>query len=400
MTFQYQTLSPEGKRQSGNVEAADEYAAVARLRESGVVVTKIVPLRRREGAAARQATGKISEQALAILCAQFAVILNSGLPMVRAVALIAGQTADKHLKQILSHVAQDVAAGFTLAHSLQSRGKQLPITLIETIRSGEESGTLDTAFRRLETYYERSHQRKSKVKTAMIYPAFTLVVALIVIGIIMVVAVPAFTSSFSSLGAELPWITQALIAVSDFTVTAWPLLLLGILGIFLAMRMYGGSERGRLTLARRQLGLPILGKITLMKVSAQFANTLSTLLSAGLPVTRAVHITSSILDNAWVRASIVRELPRLEEGRTLVACLRSAKVLPEMLCEMAGIGEETGALEDTLRMVGTYYDGETDVASKRALSLLEPVLITVLALIVMVVLLSVYLPMFSMYSSL
>ena len=398
-TFRYQAVSPDGKKLSGIIEAPDEYAAVARLRETNAAITKITPVRWRNQAHSQFTAGKISERALAMMCSQFAVILGSGMPIVRAVELIAGQTQDKTLKQILRQAAGDVASGLSLAQSLKNRGKNLPVTFIEMVRSGEESGTLDVAFKRLQTYYDKSFQSKSKVKAAMTYPVFTLIVAAIVVVIIMVVAVPAFTTSFSSMGVELPWITRGLIAISAFFINFWWLLVIVIGGGIFAYQMYGRTEKGKLFHARQRLRLPVLGRIGLLKASAQFAGTLSTLLSAGLPVLQAVSVTASILDNAWISAKITGRLSDLEEGKTLSFCLDSAGVFPDLVCEMVRIGEETGSLENTLDMVGVYYDNETDLASRKALSLLEPIIICILAVVVLLVLLSVYLPMFALYAN-
>ena len=398
-TFRYQAVSPDGKKLSGIIEAPDEYAAVARLREMDAAITKITPVRGRNQAHSQFTAGKISERALAMMCSQFAVILGSGMPIVRAVELIAGQTQDKTLRQILQQAAGDVASGLSLAQSLKNRGKNLPVTFIEMVRSGEESGTLDVAFRRLQTYYDKSFQSKSKVKAAMTYPVFTLIVAAIVVVIIMVVAVPAFTTSFSSMGVELPWITRGLIAISGFLTKFWLLLVIVIGGGIFAYQIYGHTEKGKLFHARQRLRLPVLGRISLLKASAQFAGTLSTLLSAGLPVLQAVSVTASILDNAWIGAKVTGRLSDLEEGKTLSYCLDFAGVFPDLVSEMVRIGEETGSLENTLDMVGVYYDNETDLASRKALSLLEPIIICILAVIVLLVLLAVYLPMFTLYAN-
>lgn len=398
-TFRYQAISPDGKKLSGIIEAPDEYAAVARLREMDAAITKITPVRGHNQAHSQFTAGKISERALSMMCSQFAVILGSGMPIVRAVELIAGQTQDKTLTQILQQAAGDVASGLSLAQSLKNRGKNLPVTFIEMVRSGEESGTLDAAFKRLQTYYDKSFQSKGKVKAAMTYPIFTLIVAAIVVVIIMVVAVPAFTTSFSSMGVELPWITRGLIAISGFFAKFWLLLVIVIGGGIFAYQMYGRTEKGKLFHARQRLRLPVLGRIGLLKASAQFAGTLSTLLSAGLPVLQAVSVTASILDNAWIGAKVTGRLSDLEEGKTLSFCLDSAGVFPDLVSEMVRIGEETGSLENTLDMVGVYYDNETDLASRKALSLLEPIIICILAVIVLLVLLAVYLPMFALYAN-
>lgn len=396
-TYKYKAVSKDGAVVSGVVQAFDEYSAVTKIKETCSVVTKISEVQEKTRTRRELTFGEISEKALAVMCSQFSIILGAGLPIVRAVELIAEQTTDKGLKKILTETAEDVAAGFGLAQSLQKKGRDLPATFIETIRSGEESGTLDMAFRRLHAYYDKAYKVKGKVKAAMIYPAFTLVVAVVVVIVIMVVAVPAFTSSFSSMGIQLPGATRALIAISGFFSKFWALLAALAAGGAMAYKLYGRTENGHIAQTRSKLKLPVLGRINQMRAASQFAHTMSTLLAAGLPMLRAVSVTGKILDNYWIGCEIAKQIPKLEEGKTLNTCLHAAAVLPELLVEMAGVGEETGALESTLDIVGAYYDNELELATQRAISLLEPIVICLLAGVVGFILLAVYLPMFSLY---
>ena len=290
-------MTENGAQTSGTIQAASEQDAMRILKETHPAVIR---LSRVQGIASRRLAGKIKEKSLAVLCAQFAIILSSGLPIVRAIELVANQTQSKKLQSILRQTAVDVATGVTLAQALRTNGPALPVAFVETVRSGEESGTLDAAFRRLERHYDKSSKIRSKIASAMVYPVFTLVIAVIAIVIIMVKAVPAFTGIFASMDIALPWITRGLIAVSDFLTSYWAVMLLVILAGILAYRLFTKSPRGRLFHARLKLKLPVLGRIAHMNAAAQFAGTLSTLLAAGLPVTRAAAVSASVLDNAWV----------------------------------------------------------------------------------------------------
>ncbi len=365
------------------------------IKENHPVVVKLsrVP----EALAFKGPAPKIPEKALAVLCSQFAIILSSGLPIVRTVELIASQTEDKALQKILRQTAADVAGGFTLAQALRSSGPALPATFIETVASGEASATLDTAFRRLERHYDKASKTKSKVRSAMIYPAFTLAVAAVVIVIIMVMAVPAFTGNFASMGVELPGITRALIAMSSFFGRFWLLLAIVALGAFLGYRYFKGTPRGRLLHSRLGLSLPVLGKIAYMNGAAQFANSLTTLLASGLSMMRSAQVAATVLDNAWLSDTVQQQLAGLSSGSTLSHCLSLSEAFPELLREMIQVGEETGTLEEVLSVVGEYYENETQVATQRALTLMEPVITLFLGLIVGSILLAVYLPILSMY---
>lgn len=397
-TYQYSAISRDGAKVNGVVEAVDEYEAAAKIRQTCIAITKIQ-------AAPEKKKGvelfpyRVKDKALAMMCSQFAIILGSGIPVVRAISLIADQTQDKKLKQLLREVADDVAQGQGLARSFERRGDMFPLAFIESIRAGEESGTLDESFRRLEKYYSKAAKTRGKVRAAMTYPVFTILVAVVVVAIIMVKAVPTFVSSFLDMGIDLPWPTKLLIAVSNFFTRWWFLLaMLLMLGV-LFWQLWGHTEDGALTQTRFKLRLPVLGRLHLMRLCGQFAETMSTLLTAGIPLVRALDNTAEVLDFAVISKAMNEQLPKLEEGKTLAVCLQNVPFLPSLLVEMVGIGEETGTLENTLSVVGDYYDNEAELASQKVLSMMEPIIICVLAVIVVLILLAVYLPMFSLYAA-
>lgn len=398
-TYQYSAISKDGAKVSGVIEAFDEFAAVASIKETCSVVTKIQAVEQKGLLTRDVFTPKIKERDLAVMCSQFAIILGAGLPMVRAVELIARQTEDRRLKELLDQVAGDVAGGVSLAHSFETRSSVLPVTFVETVRAGEVSGTLDSSFRRLHAYYDRASKLKGRVQAAMAYPIFTMIVAVIVVAIIMVKAVPTFVTSFSEMGTALPWPTRILIAASSFCSTWWPVMAAVLIGVILAWRLWGHSPDGCIKQHRWLLRVPVMGRLSLMRTASQFAGTTAALLAAGLPVLNAMDIVSRVLDNRAMGHDLSLQLPRLEEGKPLAACLRDCPDFPDLLVEMTGVGEETGTLEHTLDVVSDYYDNETQLKAQKAVSLLEPAIICVLAVIVVVILLAVYLPMFSMYGS-
>ena len=398
-TYQYSAISKDGAKVSGVIEAFDEFAAVASIKETCSVVTKIQAVEQKGLLTRDVFTPKIKERDLAVMCSQFAIILGAGLPMVRAVELIARQTEDRRLKELLDQVAGDVAGGVSLAHSFETRSSVLPVTFVETVRAGEVSGTLDSSFRRLHAYYDRASKLKGKVQAAMAYPIFTMIVAVIVVAIIMVKAVPTFVTSFSEMGTALPWPTRILIAASSFCSAWWPVMAAVLIGAILAWRLWGHSADGRIKQHRWLLRVPVMGRLSLMRTASQFAGTTAALLAAGLPVLNAMDIVSRVLDNRAMGHDLSLQLPRLEEGKPLAACLRDCPDFPDLLVAMTGVGEETGTLEHTLDVVSDYYDNETQLKAQKAVSLLEPAIICVLAVVVVIILLAVYLPMFSMYGS-
>ena len=326
---------------------------------------------------------------LAIMCSQFSIILKAGLPIGRAVALVADQTTDKYLKRVLSDASSDVAAGHGFADSLESKGESLPNMFIETVRSGEESGHLPEAFARLHTYYDKRSKVAAKVASALTYPIFVLIIAVIVVAVMMVMVIPSMTSMISSLGSEMPWVTQFLIDASSWLQQniLWVVLVVAL--IVAGCKLYGRTESGKTMFALMKLKVPILGVVSVYSGAAEFANSMATLIAAGLPMPRAIQVTSRVLNNHVLSS----EVSMMEVGLT------EAEHFPRTLIEMASVGEQTGELEETLQTVGSFYDTETQRVTDRALSLLEPALLVLMAVFAGFIVIALYLPMFSMYAS-
>lgn len=398
VTYKYEAISKDGLSVSGVMEANNEYEAIARIKESCSVLVKIKEIKNAEGERKRVG-GKVSAKSLAMVCSQFSIITQAGLPIVRAVELIAGQTSDKSLRHILEQVALDVSAGFSLAQSFENNGPYLPKTFIETIRSGEESGTLDVSFGRLHRYYDKSAKLRGKVISALTYPIFVCIVAVIVIFVIMNFAVPVFIGNFADMGGEMPLVTRSLIATSNFF-THYSVAMLAVLAaLVVAYLLYNRTEKGHMKIAEIKLKIPLVGAIHVMKSASEFANTMSTMLASGLPIIRAVSVTAKSMSNGFMGAQLESVVTDLEAGRALALCLRKNPYLPELLVEMTNVGEETGALETTLDVIGNFYDNETEQRTTRLVSLMEPSIICVLALVVAWILLSVYSPMFTIYGN-
>lgn len=398
-TFEYKAISNSGIEISGVIKAQDKADAVIRLGESCKVVNSLKEVHERGEVIEKLSVKKVDEKNLSLVCKQFSIILSAGLPAVKTVALVAGQTEDKLLRNLLGNVAEDIAAGYSLSDSFELRGPFLPPTFIETVRAGEESGSLDTTFERLSDFYAKRSKVKGKVVSALTYPLFVLAVAVIVIAIIMVKAVPQFTSTFATMGLDLPFPTRALIAASDFCRHWLWLVLVFIIAIVIALKVYGSTEKGGIELGKARIGLPVLGKIEIMSAASQFANTLSTMLAAGLPAIKALNITGKSIGNKFIGHAVLHAVENIESGYRIGDSLKAEKALPELLVEMTAVGEESGSIEDTLRVIGEYYDNEVDVTTTRAVSLLEPIIICLLAGFVILVLLAVYLPMFSLYGT-
>lgn len=256
----------------------------------------------------------------------------------RTVELVAEQAESKALRELLKSVAADVAAGYSLASGFEIRNKTLPATFVETIRAGEESGSLEVSFSRLSEYFSKKSKIRAKTITSLTYPAFVVVVAVIVITVIMVYAVPTFTQTFETMGIHLPWATRFLIAMSDFF-SNYILIILAFAALsVLGLRVFYHTDTGHVRLSRLHLNLPVLGRIAAMTAASQFANTLSIMLASGLPVIRALNVTGRAMSNFYLGRSVGNVVASVEAGRRIGEGMEDTN-FPELLVEMTKIGE-------------------------------------------------------------
>ena len=383
------------------MEGFDELDAVDHIKQTCSIVLKLKEIDPDKPGLLNMEIGgsKLNSKAFTVMCSQFSIILRAGIPIARTVHLIADKTTDKPLKKMLMKIAKDVEAGRSLAASFAEHGgKLLPTTFIETIRAGEESGNLDRSFETMYRHYDKQTKMRGKVKGAMAYPMFVLVIAVAVVIVLMVKVVPTFTAIFESYGSELPAITRLLIAISNFfrKYTIWMAAVFALL--FIVYKFYGNTEKGRLNLARVQLRLPVLGNIARLNAASQFANTMTTMLGSGLPMTKAISITAGVMDNYYTGTEVGKLTGRLEEGYALGASMRDSGCMPDILVDMVAVGEETGEMEKTLDTIALYYDAELEMAIAAALAKLEPTILIFLALVAGFIVIAIYMSIFQMYA--
>lgn len=383
------------------MEGFNELDAVDRIRQTCDVILKLTPVKQDLGSLMSLDIGgnKLNAKAFTVMCSQFSIILKAGIPIARTVHLIAEKTTDKTLKRILKSVAEDVESGRSVADAFNDRGGSiLPPTFVETIRAGEESGNLDRAFDSMYHLFDKRVKMAAKVRSALAYPLFVLVIAVAVVIVLMVKVVPTFTAIFDSYDAELPVMTRMLIGISNFFRGAWPYILVIAAIIALAYKLFQKTEKGRMSLAKLQLKLPILGNIGLLNGASQFASSMTTMLGAGLPITRAVSITARTMDNYYISSETGKLVGKLEEGKALGTSMAEAAYLPDILVDMVTVGEETGELEETMNTISGYYDAELEMATDSAMKKLEPALLIFMAVIAGFIVIAIYMAMFDMYS--
>jgi len=398
-TYKYKGLSPDGAKLSGVIKAYNEFEAVAQLRETCSVITKIEEVKETQSWNKQIGTKKIKDKELAIICSQFAIILTSGLPIVRCVEMVAAQARTKELQKMLKKVAEDVSGGYSLAQSFENNATGFPTTFIETVRAGEQSGTLEECFEKLHKYYDKTAKMKAKIISTLTYPAIVICVAVIVFIIIMVVAVPAFTSVFLELGTELPGITKAVVAMSDFVTGYWYIVIAVIAAIVIAIKLYKQTDSGQMFFGNLARKLPVFGKLNIKTAASNYARTLSTLVYSGLPMIEALGITADTMKNALYKKALKNAREEVSKGVPLSEPITACGLFPPMVSHMTRIGEETGDLEGMLTRLADYYDEEVELATQTVMAAIEPMIILVLALIVGVLVAAVMAPMLTMYQA-
>ena len=344
-TYRYKGQTVDGAKVSGVIRAYDEFEAVAKLRDTCAFVTKLEEVKEKKSAFSAGTHVRIREKELALICSQFSIILGTGLPVMRCVEMVASQSRNKRTRRMLEKVAEDIGAGYSMAQSFENNMPGLPKTFIETVRAGEQSGALEECFKRLHKYYDKTAKTKAKVISTLTYPAMVIAVAVIVVIIIMVKAIPAFGDVFAEMGTEMPAVTKGLIAVSNFFVGWWWLILLVLALLGILYTLAKRTEKGRVAISSFSLKHAPLRRLHSMSAAGQFANTMATTLAAGLPVPKALDVVSQVIGN-YVFSVGVREVKQsVERGRTISESMEEIEYFPKMLTEMVGVGERSGSLE-------------------------------------------------------
>lgn len=399
-SYKYNALSADGAKVKGIIEAVDEYQAVEKIKEKCPIVISVdeVQKTKMNSILNKEIGKKVDSKSLSVMCSQFAIILEAGTPLNKTIKMIASQTEDKKLKKMLENAYDDVTYGSSLESAFRKNYDGLPEVFLETIKAGEQSGNLPGSFANMQKYFDKSFKTTQKIKSVTGYPLFVLCVAIVVVIVVMVVVVPTLTSVFGELGGELPLMTRMLIATSEWFAKWWIILLGIILAIYVLYKFVTSTEKGQIRKSERKLRLPIIGNITTLTNAQEFANTMASLLEAGLTIGDALRVTSRCITNYAVSKEVFAMAEKVETGTSLSEAMNKSEYLPTTLKEMTGVGEKSGELVKTLKTIGDYYANESDYAIKAALDRLEPTLLILLAIFAGYIVISIYLPMFTMYS--
>jgi len=396
--FQYKGKSLQGKPASGEIEAEDEKQAAKELRKQAIFVTS---LQKKANSIHIKFPGlgkkKVTTRDIVILTRQLSTMIDAGLPLVQALDILCAQTENQTLAQGIKEVKQSVEGGTSFGDALRKHPKIFDNLYVNMVDAGELGGILDTILTRLSIYIERAMNLKKKVKSAMVYPAVILIVAVVIVAGLLIFVIPQFASLFTSFGGTLPAPTRMVMAMSNFLI-GWGggAIAIGAASLIVILKKLYHTDKGKMAIDRILLKTPVFG-ILLRKVSvAKFARTLGTLISSGVPMLDAMDITAKTSGNKVVEAALFETRSSISEGKTMAEPLCQSRVFPPMVVQMITVGETTGALDGMLTKVADFYDDEVDVAVEALTSMLEPMLMVFLGVVVGFIVVAMYLPIFKL----
>jgi type IV pilus assembly protein PilC len=398
-SYKFQAKSEDGRIVRGELDAASESEARIRLRAQ-----KLVPIRvslesqanPMEGFSFFAVSERVSAKDLQVFTRQFAVLVSAGVPIVQSLQAMSKGARSVALTKTLLRVTAEVERGRRLADALAAQPAVFDRLYINLVRAGEEAGALETVLNRLAEYIEKSVKLRNKIVAALWYPAIIILVAFIVVTVIMVFVVPKIASMFTENGQQLPWLTMAVINISNFCQHYWYLLVASVVGIPVLLKMYYDSDNGRKVLDAFFLEIPIFGTLIQRGAIARFSRTLATLLSSGVRIIDALDIASATAGNWVLEKALVQTRDSVSKGRSLAEPLGAIPYIPKMVAQMISIGEQTGNLDQMLNKIADFYEDEVENATQAMTSMIEPILMVVLGGIIAVIVVAMYLPLFNL----
>ena len=397
--FTYSGTNAAGTKINGERIAENKQALTMALRRERINPTTIKE-KGKEFALPTLGRGKVPTKDLAIFFRQFSVMIDAGLPLVQCLEILAANQENMIFQKTLTGVRTSIEGGSTLANAMRQYPKVFDDLTTNMIEAGETGGILDTILQRLAAYIEKAVKLRSAVKSALIYPCAVIGIAVLIVAALLKYVVPIFANLFVGLGVALPLPTRLVIRLSEIVGAFWWIGVGGIIALFFAMRQIRKDPRGRLYTDRLLLNMPVLGMLLRKIAVARFTRTMGTLITSGVPILEGLAITARTSGNAVLEQALMRVRKSIEEGRTIVDPLKESGVFPNMVTQMIGVGEATGAMDTMLQKIADFYEDEVDAATKDMLTLLEPIMISFLGIAVGGIVISLYMPLFSMIAKL
>ena len=398
--FIYVAVDVNGKEKKGSLEAENRERAYTKLKNDGMI-----PLTLNEANALNKEInieigGKVKPRDLSVFCRQFVSMINAGVTIIDALRMLADQTENKRMANALKQVQVDIEKGESMAEAMVKHDKVFPDIMVSMTAAGEASGKLNTAFERMAEQFEKNARIQAMIKKAMIYPMILCVVAVAVIAVFLIKVIPSYQDMFKQIGSELPGITRAVVAASDFVVNNILLLIVVIAVVVVGIKMFAGTPGGRDFFGKLSIKVPVLGKMNVKTACSTFARTLSTLLYSGVSMIDALEIVSRVMSNELYKKVLIVAKEEVAKGVPLSEPIANSGLFPPMVSHMTKIGEETGEVEDMLTRLADYYDEEVEQATQNLTAAMEPLIILVLAGIVGILIGAIMAPMVQMYNDL
>jgi type IV pilus assembly protein PilC len=397
--YNYSAVDVAGRRQEGVMDAQNMGLAIQKLKDKGLFVLKAEDKAETNVREKATLAKKIKLKPMTVFCRQFATLINAGITAVKALDILYQQTEDKALKACIGRIYEAVQKGEAMSEAFRKQGAAFPELLINMIATGESAGNLDAVLLRMADHYEKENKIRNKVKGALIYPMVLGILTVCVVILMLTVVLPTFIGIIMAGGGTVPLPTRILIGLSDILRKYWYIIGGIITLIVISWRGFKRSEAGHLWWDSKKLKIPVVGKSLKLIYSSRFARTLSTLLSSGIQMLQAIEITSRVIGNQLFLERLVIVTEDIRKGTQLSAAIRKTDLFPAMIYNMINVGEESGLLDDILYKTAAFYDEESEAAIGRLVGLLEPLMIILMAVIIGFIVISIALPMFTMYGS-
>src|SRR5271166_225428 len=397
--FTFSGKDASGQKISGERVAPNKQALGQQLRRERITPGAIRE-KGKEFSMPTFGTTKVKVKDIAVFFRQFSVMIDAGLPLVQCLEILAANQENQAFQKILTGVRTTVEGGSNLANAMRQFPKVFDDLSTNMIEAGETGGILDIILQRLAQYVEKAVKLKGAVKSALIYPVSVISLAVLIVGGLLKFVVPIFSNLFAGLGVALPLPTRVVMGLSAFVGQFWWFFIVGIVGMVFGIKQIRKNPKGRYYLDYTLLKAPIIGMLLRKIAVARFTRTLGTLITSGVPILEGLSITARTSGNAVLEEALLKVRKAIEEGRTIVDPLRESGVFPSMVTQMIGVGEATGAMDAMLQKIADFYEDEVDTATKDMLAMLEPVLISFLGVAVGGIVISLYMPLFSMIAKL
>ena len=394
-TYLWKGRSPSGELLSGEYATENKDELVGYLRKRKIIITSV-----------REKTSKLNMRLpfkerigvkdISVFTRQFATMINAGLPMVQCLDILSQQSDKETFKESIGRVMTDVEGGSTLAEAMAKHPRIFNQLFVNMVEAGEAGGILDVILARLAVFLEKLDALQRKVKSALTYPTVVAVVAIGATAFMLIFIIPTFAKMFSDFGGKLPLPTQIVIMLSNFLRTFWWAIIAGVVGAIVAIKQYYKTDAGHLAIDTMLLKVPVLGMVIRKGAVARFTRTLGTLISSGVPILSGLEITARTAGNRVVEQAVLATRDSISQGNTISDPLKQCGVFPPMVTQMIAVGEQTGALDEMLDKIATFYDSEVDTAVDALTAVIEPVMIVIMGVVVGGMLIAMYLPMFKL----